>query len=86
MKVPLADQIAAMELLQTWLKEQFTFAQPPNDMDAAIATLKLVQKYETEIRACIEACRAKEDPAVALVLGVFPEAEVTIVTREVKNG
>lgn len=72
MKTALSEQIEALRRVNT----------PPGweQIDAAIATLTLFSRFESEVRTCLETCLSKEDPAVRRVLEVFPGSEVNVLT------
>jgi hypothetical protein len=59
MKIPLAEQIEAVEIMARWHRDEFG-----PDLEAAIATLKWVERHQAELR----------------VLGEFPGAEIRVLT------
>jgi hypothetical protein len=57
MKIPLSEQIAAVEIMHRWHRDEFG-----PDLEAALSTLKWVEKHLAELR----------------VLGEFPIEAVTV--------
>lgn len=78
MKVPLSEQVEGLILIRNWLGEQFTFEPPPDVLDAAITTLKLMARFETEVRSTIALCLSRDEH--------FPGGTVTAKSGEVENG
>ena len=72
MKIPLADQINAVERAAMGRVTDFA------SLEAAAITLKLFARFEIEVRACLTACLAKKEPAVRAVLEQWPDAEVRV--------
>ncbi len=79
----LADQISWLERL---IADMHPIEPEPRDI---LATLRWVQKWEMVIRKAVAdskdlAALAESDPAVSALVEAFPQAQVTITTREPK--